>query len=199
MVLNFILRACFSSRFTTSWFLLNKSLGGTSHQVFQGRTNDEPLSDRLAQLLLQYMNMPHSTTGMIPAELLVGQKLRSRLDLIQPKLGGHVHNKQGQQQRHHDQHSKQHTFAMGERVYVKITEGGVSWLLAVISNDRPSVLQSGDGEWKTAIKTTFGGGLVKLGSPVGMKMTYSAKFQRLMQAFHLETQTDMILMLQISH
>ena len=60
---------------------------------------------------------------------------------------------------------------MGEKVYVKTTEGVVPWLLGVISNDRPSVLQSGDGEWKTAIKTTFGGGLLKLGSPVRMKIT----------------------------
>ena len=54
-----------------------------------------------------------------------------------------------------------------------------------------------------ATKTTFGGGLLKLSSPVRTKMIYSAKFQRTrvwqMQMFHLETLIDMLLMLQVSH
>ena len=96
------------------------------------KIKDGSISDRLAQLLFQYRNTPHSTTGMIPAELLMGRKLRSRLYLIQPNLDRRVNDKQGQQQRHHDQHSKQRTFAVGERVYVKNHRGGVPWLPGVI-------------------------------------------------------------------
>ena len=97
------------------------------------KIKDGALTDRLAQLLFQYRNTPHSTTGMIPAELLMGRKLRSRLDLIKPNLVRRVHDKQGEQQRHHDQHTKQRTFAVGERVYVKNHRGGVPWLPGVIA------------------------------------------------------------------
>ena len=37
------------------------------------------LNDKLARVLFQYRNTPHTTTGMIPAELLMGRTLRSRL------------------------------------------------------------------------------------------------------------------------
>ena len=42
------------------------------------------LETRLAQFLFKYRTTPHSTTGVSPAELLMGRKLRSHLDLVQP-------------------------------------------------------------------------------------------------------------------
>ena len=32
------------------------------------------ISDRLARFLFQYRNTPHTTTGLIPAELLLGRR-----------------------------------------------------------------------------------------------------------------------------
>ena len=58
------------------------------------KMSDGTLMDRLARLLFQYRNTPHTTTGMIPAELLMGRRLRSRLDLIKPNLAQHVPDKQ---------------------------------------------------------------------------------------------------------
>ena len=52
------------------------------------------LTDRLAKFLFQYRNTLHSTTGMVPAELLMGRKLRLRLDLVIPNPSQHVRNKQ---------------------------------------------------------------------------------------------------------
>ena len=86
------------------------------------------LSAQIARFLFQYRNTPHSTTGMIPAELLMGRKLRSRLDLVRPSLQRHVQDKQEQQRRHHDLHAKQHTFVEGEKVYVKNHRAGDPWL-----------------------------------------------------------------------
>ena len=60
------------------------------------KMSEGTLSDRVARFLFQYRNIPHSTTGMIPAELLMGRKLRSRLDLIRPSLDERVQDKQEQ-------------------------------------------------------------------------------------------------------
>ena len=40
-------------------------------------------SDRIARFLFQYRITPHTTTGLSPAEMLLGRNLRSRLDLSQ--------------------------------------------------------------------------------------------------------------------
>ena len=86
------------------------------------------LSDRIARFLFQYRNTPHTTTGMIPAELLMGRRLRSRLDLIKPSLDQRVQDKQGHQKRQHDIHAKQRNLVEGERVYLKNHRSGDSWL-----------------------------------------------------------------------
>ncbi|KAL1446533.1 hypothetical protein MTO96_028799 [Rhipicephalus appendiculatus] len=44
--------------------------------------------------------MPHATTGEAPAMLLVGRRLRTRLDLVRPSIEEHVARRQFQQPRH---------------------------------------------------------------------------------------------------
>ena len=39
---------------------------------------------RLARFLYHYRITPYVTTGVSPAELLMGRKLKSQLDLLQP-------------------------------------------------------------------------------------------------------------------
>ena len=51
------------------------------------------LSDKIARFLFAYRNTPHSTTGTTPAELLMGHKLRSPLDLLKPDLHIRVEEK----------------------------------------------------------------------------------------------------------
>ena len=56
------------------------------------------ISDQLSRMLLQYRITPHSTyritphstTGLSPAELLMGRKLHSRLDLLKPRIDKRV-------------------------------------------------------------------------------------------------------------
>ena len=42
----------------------------------------------LSQVLLTYRMMPQTTTGVSPAELLQRRRLKTRLDLVQPQMGG---------------------------------------------------------------------------------------------------------------
>ena len=77
------------------------------------------LVDRIARFLFQYRNTPHTTTGSPPAELLMGRRLRSRLDLVKPSIGQRVQDKQCRQQLDHDKHAKARGFVEGEKVFVK--------------------------------------------------------------------------------
>ena len=60
------------------------------------------MSDRLSRFLFQYRLTPQTTTGSAPAELLLGRRPRSRLDLLKPSLETRVHDKQAQQKVSHD-------------------------------------------------------------------------------------------------
>ena len=42
------------------------------------------LAERIARFLFAYSTTPHTTTGVAPAELLMGRKLKTRLDLVRP-------------------------------------------------------------------------------------------------------------------
>ena len=49
---------------------------------------DEPgtQAEKLAHLLLSYRTTPHTSTGCTPAELLMGQRIRTRLDICPQEL-----------------------------------------------------------------------------------------------------------------
>ena len=46
------------------------------------------LQVKIAQFLFSYQNTPQSTTDIAPAQLFMGRKLRSPLDLLKPDLQG---------------------------------------------------------------------------------------------------------------
>ena len=77
------------------------------------------LSDKIARFLFAYRNTPHSTTGVSPAELLMGRKLKSPLDLLKPDLHFRVEEKQEKQKQYHDKSSRQRSFAIGDLVFIK--------------------------------------------------------------------------------
>jgi hypothetical protein len=52
------------------------------------------MEEKLARFLLTYRITPHSTTGVSLAELLMGRRLRCRLDLLHPDLSHTVEGKQ---------------------------------------------------------------------------------------------------------
>ena len=85
---------------------------------FLKKTPDGTLEDRLSKFLLNYRLTPHSTTGITPAELLLGRRPRSILDLVQPDLAKHVRLQQEHQKRNRDRHSKPRTFSVSDPVYL---------------------------------------------------------------------------------
>ena len=54
------------------------------------------------RLLFQYRITPHTTTGLSPSEMLLGRKLRFRLDLLKPDLQQKLQEKQLQEKVNRD-------------------------------------------------------------------------------------------------
>ena len=66
---------------------------------------------------------------MSPAELLMGRRLRSRLNQLKPNLAQRVENIQLQQKRNCDKCVRQRAFQEGEKDYVKnFRSFGPRWL-----------------------------------------------------------------------
>ena len=66
------------------------------------------LETRISRFLFKYRTTPHTTTGVSPAELLMGRQLRSHLSLLHPDLTIHdrVTNRQQNQKDNHDSHTR---------------------------------------------------------------------------------------------
>lgn len=86
------------------------------------------LSTRLARFLFKYRITPQSSTGVSPAELMYGRRLRSQLDQLQPDLGRKVRQSQDQQKRGHDVRSQFREFKVGDKVYARNYGQGPVWL-----------------------------------------------------------------------
>ena len=93
----------------------------------------DTLLDQLSRLLFQYKITPQTTTSIAPAELLLGRKPRSRLDILKPTVEERVQGKQQQQKTDHDKRSKVRQFAVEERVFVRNHSRGDRWLPHIIT------------------------------------------------------------------
>ena len=82
----------------------------------------------LSRVLFQYRITPHSTTGVSPAELLMGRRIRSHLDLAQPNLTNQIELKQQVQKKYHDKSAKTREFQVGDAVLVQNPTSGPPWL-----------------------------------------------------------------------
>ena len=104
-----------------------------------GNSDRESIECRLARMLFHYRITPHSTTGVSPSELLLGRRIRSHLDFIQPNLSSHVETKQSAQKKHHDYHARECTFQIGDAVFVKNCGNGPNWLPGEVKEVRGPV------------------------------------------------------------
>ena len=91
------------------------------------KVKDGTMSTRLAKVLLTYRVTPQSTTGQAPAELLLGRRPRTRLDLLKPNMAERVEHKQQQQKERHDARSTSRTFRIGDSIFLK-NFAGSGWL-----------------------------------------------------------------------
>ena len=77
------------------------------------------LVTRLSRFLFQYYITPDTTTGVSPAELLMGPQLWSHLDLMCPQIGFRVNTNQFWQKRTHDQLAWSRSFQVGCMVFIE--------------------------------------------------------------------------------
>lgn len=91
-------------------------------QVFKTgmrKMREGTLRERLARVLFSYRTTPHSTTGVTPAELLMGRRIRTRLDHLKPDLGRRVELNQSRQKFSHDAHAADRSVGEGDAVYIR--------------------------------------------------------------------------------
>ena len=96
------------------------------------RLKDGSITDKLSRYLFAHRNTPHATTGSTPAELMMGRRLRSTLDLAKPDLENKVASKQDQQNHQHDKHARQRVIRVGDIVYAKNLRPGPTWMPATV-------------------------------------------------------------------
>ena len=77
------------------------------------------IQDKVSRFLFSYRNIPQSTTGVSPSELLLGRRPRSPLDLLKPDLHQRVEKEQDRQQKSHDAHCRARTLAVNDAVLVR--------------------------------------------------------------------------------
>ena len=90
------------------------------------------LSSRLSKVLFAYRITPQSTTGISPAELLLGRQPRTRLDLLRPNTAARVERRQGVHKKAHDAKCRHRQFHEGDWVLVKNHGAGPQWLPGTI-------------------------------------------------------------------
>ena len=96
------------------------------------------LETRISHFLFKYRTTPHTTSGISPAELLMGRQLRSHLSLLHPDLTiqDRVSNKQQRQKDYHDLHANKRLFTIGDTVFVCDFPNGKKWLPATVTQSK---------------------------------------------------------------
>ena len=90
------------------------------------------IRDRLAKVLMSYCLTPQGTTGISPAELLLGRRPRTLLDLLKPHTAERVERKLLKQKGQHDATAKHRELCVGDCVFVRNYGSGGKWLPGVI-------------------------------------------------------------------
>ena len=99
------------------------------------------IEEKLAKFLFKYRITPHSTTGVSPSELLMGRRIRSRLDLLLPDLTSVVQDKQLKQKQAHDKKKPDRNFIIGDTVFAEdFTASSEKWLPGVVQKVTGPVL-----------------------------------------------------------
>ena len=70
----------------------------------------------LARILFKYRNTPHSMTGVTPAELLLGHKSRTHINLLHPNIGPRIEKKQAAQKDAHDNKQPERPFKVSDPI-----------------------------------------------------------------------------------
>ena len=116
-------------RGSAPYHLLTNGLAERAVQTFKEamKANTQgSIASPVSRFLLHYQSTPHSTTRVLPLELLMGWKIRTRLNLFKPSLNSRVQLKQQRQIAYHDQYTKHREFQVDGQVQV--------WDFSVVPN-----------------------------------------------------------------
>ena len=99
------------------------------------KQSKEPVELALDRFLYHYRSTPHTTTGISPAELMFGRKMRTRFDLLWPseRVSARVIRKQEQQKAHHAKFPRNVSLSKGDSVMVRHYLPGKKWVPAEIA------------------------------------------------------------------
>lgn len=94
------------------------------------------LQRRLARFLFDYRNAPSASTGMAPAELMLGRTLKSRLHLLKPQLMA------TQQKQHvkYESDEPSRRLEVDEKVWVRNYAMGEKWVKGTITGKQGKVM-----------------------------------------------------------
>ena len=94
------------------------------------KASSEPLKLTIERFLFNYRMTPHATTGVSPAELMFGRKLRSRLDLLWPmeQVPSRVASKQESQKELYTKKPRQTLFPSESSVMIRNYASGPKWI-----------------------------------------------------------------------
>ena len=94
----------------------------------------------LTRFLFHYRTTLHSTTGLTPAEMLMGCPLCTHLDLLKPDSAARVKTAQDAQKRHHDEGTRYRSFSEGDPVFVKNFGAGAKWIAGKVISRHGSLI-----------------------------------------------------------
>ena len=100
------------------------------------KSNSSDIQSSIDKFLFNYRLTPHSTTGVSPAELMFGRRLRSRLDLLWPgeSIATRVHERQQAQKKSYSKVPRKVGFSADTPVMIRdYTSRGPKWIPSTIT------------------------------------------------------------------
>ena len=110
--------------------LVERSVQTLKNALQKCRESD--LDACVSRFLFQNRITPHTTTGLSPAEMLVGRRLRTHLDLMHPNIAACVADRQASQKSQRDKSSRFRCFQVGDHVYAHNFGTGSKWLPGMV-------------------------------------------------------------------
>ncbi|XP_039511288.1 uncharacterized protein K02A2.6-like [Pimephales promelas] len=102
--------------------------GVQTFKAMMKKAGEGSIATRVSRVLFSYRITPQSTTGLSPAEMLQGRKLRSTLDLIHPDRRRRVERQQSFQKKYHDKQGSGRSFQEGDAVITRNFSHGPKWI-----------------------------------------------------------------------
>ena len=118
----FVTRNAIRHVLTSPYHPASNGLAERAVQTFKSamrKMSTGSLETRLAKFLFHQHLTPHTTTGNAPAELLLGRRPRSLLDVVRPDLSKTVRQHQESQRQQHDNRARVRGFEIGDSVFVR--------------------------------------------------------------------------------